>query len=161
MKTNNNSISNETSQVQFSSIIEEILHNVEFLQASYGSISVLHGFYLDTIKDIQIHLIEQLKNNRFEDSTYVANMTANFVREIIHDLQMESKSKISKQIADFYLKYSEIDDQIVSSKLGMLMSYRFIVGQMSLLEDRLRANAMIKAGKPSFSKNDKKNTFSI
>ena len=155
MKTKNNSISIETNQVQFSTT-EEILQNVELLQASYGSISALHGLYLDTIKDIQIHLIEQLENNQFEDSTYVSSMTVNFVREIIRDLQKSSKSKISELIADFYLKYPEIDDQIVSSKLGMMMSYRFIVDQMSHLEDRLRANAMIKAGKTSFSRTDKK-----
>ena len=135
---------------------EEILQNVVFLQKSYGSISSLHALYLDTIKDIQIHLIEQLKNNYFEDASFVTNTTANFVHEIIRDLQCTSKSRISKLIAEFYLKYPECDKQIISSKLGMMMSYSFIVDQMSQLEDGLRANAMVKAGKTCFTKNDKR-----
>ena len=164
MKTKNNKISNESNEIQYCSKLcvgtEDILQNVEFLQESYGSISSLHALYFNTIKDIQINLIERLKNNQFEDTSFVTNMTANFILEIIDDLQDASKNKISKLIAEFYLKYPECEEQIISSKLGMMMSYRFIVDQMSQLEDRLRANAMIKAGKPCFTKNDKKQIIS-
>ncbi len=139
---------------------EDILQNVEFLQKSYGSVSLLHSFYLDTIKDIQINLIEQLKNNCFEDTSFVTNTTENFVHEIIDDLQYPSKSRISKLIAEFYIKYSECEKQIISSKLGIILYYRFIVDQMSPLEDGLRANAMIKAGKTCFTKNDKRRIIS-
>ncbi len=151
----------DLNQIEFCVDTEEILQNVELLQKSYGSISSLHLIYLDTIKDIQIHLIEQLKNNCFEDASFVTNTTANFVHEIINDLQCQSQSHISKLITEFYVKYPDCDKQITSSNPGMMMSYRFIVDQMSQLEDRLRANAMIKAGKTCFTKNDKRQIISI
>ena len=150
----------DLNQIEFCVASEEILQNVEFLQKSYGSISSLHSIYLDTIKDIQINLIEQLKNSCFEDASFVTNTTTNFVHEIIHDLQCPSKSQINKLIAEFYAKYPDCEKQTISSKLGMMMSYRFIVDQMSQLEDRLRANAMVKAGKTCFTKNDKRQIIS-
>lgn len=139
---------------------DDILKNAEFLEKTFGSMSSLHALYLDTIKDIQIHLIEQLKNKQFEDAYFVTNTTGNFVQEIMFDLQNPSNSKINKLIEEFYLKYPECDEQIISSKLGIWMSYRFLVNQMSQLEDRLRANAMSKSGKTGFTKNDKRQIIS-
>ena len=70
MKIKNNDISNESNQTQFCSNTEKILQNVEFLQESFSSISSLHALYFETIKNIQIHLIEQIKNNQFEEASF-------------------------------------------------------------------------------------------
>ena len=71
-------------------------------------------------------------------------------------MEQSSKSQITQLIDQFQKKNPTCNEQIISSKLGMMMSYRFIVDQMSPFEDRLRAKAMAKAGKSCFTKNDKK-----
>ena len=152
---------NENRSIQSQSVVgfidtETILENVALLNNSYSGNSPMHSVYLDTIKDIQISLIEQLKNDQFEDPFFVASTTANFVSEIIKDLKRSSNSHINELIEEFHKENPSCHEQIISSKLGMIMSYRFIVGQMSQFEDRLRAKAMAKAGKTCFTKNDKK-----
>ena len=133
---------------------EEILYSVTFLQQSHASLSSLHSIYLNIIKDIQINIIDQLKNDQFEEPYFIASTTANFVREIMNDLKL-SNSKINKQITEFQQQNPKYEELIISSKLKMSIFYDFFVNCMSDLEDNLRANAMIKAGKTSFTQNDK------
>ena len=160
MKIKNINIPNEENHARSCSAscvdTEIILSNVILLHKSFGGISPLHSIYLDTIKDIQIDLIEQLKNNQFEDPYFVANTTANFVNEITKDLRQSARSCINKLIEEFQFENPTFQEQIVSSKLGMKMSYRFIVDQMSQLEDKLRAKAMAEADQTRFTKHDKK-----
>ena len=134
---------------------ETILCNVLYLQQTYGSISPLHSVYLNIIKDIQTSLLEQLKNNQFDEPYFIASTTANFVCEIMDDFQHPSKNHITKLITEFQLQNPKCDEQILSSNLGMRMFYNFFVNQMSNLEDNLRAIAMVKSCKTYFTANDK------
>ena len=148
--------SNHT-KIYFTNYIDTktILWNVTYLQQTYGPISPLHSVYLNIIKDIQTSLLEQLKNNQFDEPYFIASTTANFVCEIMNDFQCPSKNHINKLIAEFQLQNPKCDKQILSSNLGMRMFYNFFVNQMSNLEDNLRSVAMVKAGKTYFTSNDK------
>ena len=160
MKIVNDDILNESNHAKsrHSNCIdtEEILCNVIFLQHTYGPVSSLHSIYLKIIRDIQINLVERLKNNQFNEPYFVASTTAHFVREIMDDLQHSSDSHINKLIAEFELQNPKYRERAISSNLGMRVFYNFLVNQMSNLEDNLRANAIVKSGKTHFTSSDKK-----
>ena len=159
MKITHDDILNESNQMKSCSLCcidtKEILCNVTFLQQTYGHLSLLHSIYLEIIRDIQINLVERLKNKQFDEPYFVASTTAHFVREIMNDLQHLSDSDINKQITKFQLQNPEYGKHTMSSKLSMIAFYNFLVNQMSDLEDNLRANAMIKSGKICFTSHDK------
>ena len=156
---------NNSSQIQScsnDSVIDtdKILESASYLQTTFGILSPLHYVYLSIVKNIQVHLIEQLKNNQFDEPFFVACTTANFVQEITNDLQCSSKSNINKLISEFQLRYPNCMEQVISSQMGLQLLYRFMVNYMADLEDELRANAMIKAGQSNFTQNDKENILS-
>jgi len=155
----NNITSKAASQIKFINVdwidTEEIIWNATNLRNSYGNLSSFHAIYLDIIKDIQINLLEKIKNNKFDDPFYIACTTRNFVKEIMNDLKNPETSTINKQIAKFKLQNPSYEEKVIGSKLDMHLLYDLIVNKMSNLEDNLRAIAMAKAGKSSFTQNDK------
>ena len=160
MIPNNNS--NQIQSCSNDSVIDtdKILESASYLQTTFGILSPLHYVYLNIVKNIQIHLIEQLKNNQFDEPFFIACTTANFVQEITNDLQCSSKSNINKLISEFQLRYPNCMEQVISSQMGLQLLYRFMVNYMADLEDELRANAMVNAGQSNFTQNDKENILS-
>ena len=155
----NNLISNVSKQVEFTNTdwidTEEILDNATNLQQTYGKLSSYHSIYLNIIKDIQVNILEKIKNNKFDEPFFIACTTGNFVKEIMNDLKNPSKSQINKRITKLKLKNPRYEEKVIESRLDMAILYDFLVNYMSNLEDNLRAIAMSKAGKSSFTPNDK------
>jgi len=134
---------------------QEILDNATYLQLEYGKLSSFHSIYFDIIKDIQINLLEKIKNNKFDEPFFIACTTSNFVKEITNDLKNPTKSQINRQITKLRLQNPLNEAKVIESKLDIPLMYDFLVNYMSNLEDNLRAFAMSKAGKSSFTPNDK------
>ena len=155
----NNLISNLSKQIEFTNVdwidTEEILRNATNLQHTYAKLSSYHSIYLDIIKDIQVNLLEKIKNNKFDEPFFIACTTSNFVKEIMNDLKNPSKSQINKQITKLRFKNPLNETKVIESKLDIPLMYNFLVNYMANLEDNLRAFAMSKAGKSSFTPNDK------
>ena len=165
MKINSDSISNKSSQIQpglNDHIVDtdEILEAASALQCNHGSISSLHYVYLDIIKEVQVQIIEQLKNDQFDEPYFIARTTANFVQEIANDMQCPSKSSINKIISKFQSRHSDCEKQITSSQFGPQMMFDFMVNYVANLEDVMRANAMVKSGISTFTQKDKDHILS-
>jgi len=73
----------------------------------------------------------------------------------MNDLKNPTKSRINKQITKLKLQNPLNESKVIESKLDIPLMYDFLVNYMSNLEDNLRAFAMSKAGKSSFTSNDK------
>ena len=165
MKIKNCKISNEQSQIQSCSSdpvidTDEILETASALQCNHGGVSSLHYVYLDIIKEVQIQIIEQLKNDQFDEPYFIARTTANFVQEIANDMQRPSKSSINKIISKFQSGHPGCEKQITSSQFGPQMMFDFMVNYVANLEDVMRANAMVKSGISTFTQNDKNHILS-
>ena len=65
------------------------------------------------------------------------------------------ESQINRQITKLRLQNPLNEAKLIESKLDIPLMYDFLVNYMSNLEDNLRAFAMSKAGKSSFTSNDK------
>ena len=165
MKIKNYDISNEQNQIQSCSSdpvidTDEILEAASALQCNHGGISSLHYVYLDIIKEVQVQIIEQLKNDQFDEPYFIARTTANFVQEIANDMQCPSKSSINKIISKFQSRHPDCEKQITSSQFGSRTMFDFMVNYVANLEDVMRANAMVKSGISTFTQKDKDHILS-
>ena len=165
MKIKNCYVSNEQSQIQSCSSdpvidTDEILEAASTLQCNHGSISSLHYVYLDIVKEVQVQIIDQLKNDQFDEPYFIARTTANFIQEIANDMQCPSKSSINKIISKFQTRHSDCEKQITSSQFGPRMMFDFMVNYVANLEDVMRANAMVKSGITTFTQKDKDHILS-
>lgn len=112
----------------------------------------LFSIYLDIIEDIEIMILDKLKNNQFEDPYFVASTTARFIQEIADDIANRLASRFLDQIEKFASKnHMSTKD----GKLGLWTLFDFLVNYMADTEDHARANAMAKCGKCHLSQNDK------
>jgi hypothetical protein len=114
----------------------------------------LISIYLDIIENIQVMILERLKNNRFEEPYFITRITEFFIQEIADDIQNQSKSHFLDKIAKFQSKNS-MSGEKKSSKLGLLALFDFLINYMSDMEDRARATAMARCGQCHLNQNDK------
>ena len=112
--------------------------------------------YLDILEDIQKKILELLKNNSFEEPYSVAQVSALFIRGMANELQGKSQnSQLHDKITKFHAKNPISKEQISSSKLGLWTLYDFIVNQLADIEDKIRAEAMIKCNIQNLTPKDK------
>lgn len=112
----------------------------------------LFSSYLDIIEDIEIIILDRLKDNRFEEPYFVACTTGCFIQEIANDIENRSKSRFLDQIEKFVSKNPMSAN---AAKLGLWALFDFLINYMSDIEDHVRANAMAKCGQCSLTQNDK------
>jgi hypothetical protein len=136
-----------------------ILSITRSLKSSLASPSndpqMLSSIYFDIIGDIEIEILERLKNNRFEEPYFVTCITACFIQGIADDIQNQSKSQFLRLIAECQSRYSISEQQIRTARLGLWMLFDFLINYMSDMEDHVRANAMAKCGQCQLTENDK------
>ena len=112
----------------------------------------LTSTYFGIIEDIQVEILERLKNNRFEEPYFVACITASFIQEIADDMQSQS-SRFLDLILNFQSKNPKSEQQ--TARLGLRALFDFLINYMADTEDHVRANAMAKCGQRHLTQNDK------
>jgi len=107
--------------------------------------------YLDVIEDIEITILERIKENHFEDPDLVARITAYFIEEIAGDIDKPA-SRFLALVEKFALKKPGMQK---GEGLGLLGLGDLLVNYMADLEDHLRANAMARCGRRELTRNDR------
>jgi len=113
------------------------------------------SIYTDIIKDIEICIIEGLKDNRFDEPYYVARTTAGFVQQIYNDIENDSVSQFRVLIEEFVSKNPALGLKAVNEKLGLWTLFDFLVNYMADPEDQARATAMVKCEYRNYTANDR------
>jgi len=137
----------------------EILSTTDLLRSSqrladHTSRRVL-SIYAHIIKDIEIHIIEGLKDNLFDEPYFVARTTARFVQQIYNDIENGSPSQFRPLIEEFVSKKPGLRRQANIKELGLLELFDFLVNYMADPEDQVRASAMVKCEYLNFTANDR------
>lgn len=111
------------------------------------------SIYADIIRDIEIRIIEGLKDSRFDEPYFVARTTAGFVQQIYNDIEKDS-SRFRPLIEEFVSKNPGLRLQ-ADNELGLRALFDFLVNYMADPEDQARATAMVKCDYRNFTANDR------
>lgn len=139
--------------------IRDILSTTDLLKSSQRfadptSKRVL-SIYADIIKDIEIRIIEGLKDNQFDEPYFVARTTAGFIQQIYDDIENDSASQFRPLIDEFVSKNPGLGLRSDNEKLGLRALFDFLVNYMADPEDQARAIAMVKCKYRNFTANDR------
>ncbi|HKU49721.1 MAG TPA: hypothetical protein VJP79_07205 [Nitrososphaera sp.] len=138
----------------------EILSSTDALKASHtfqdpASKRVL-SIYADIIRDIEIQIIEGLKDKRFDEPYFVARTTAGFIQQIYRDIENGSASKFRHLIEEFVSKNPGLRLRLESEgNLGLRGLFDFLVNYIADPEDQARAAAMVKCEYRNFTAKDR------
>jgi hypothetical protein len=137
----------------------EILSTTDLLKSSQRFVDptskrVLSS-YADIIKDIEIRIIEGLKDNQFDEPYFVARTTAGFIQQIYNDIESDSASQFRPLIEEFVSKNPSLRLHANNEELGLLELFDFLVNYMADSEDEARATAMVKCEYRNFTANDR------
>lgn len=113
------------------------------------------SIYTDIIKDIEICIIEGLKDKRFDEPYFVARTTAGFVQQIYNDIENDSASQFRALIEEFVSKNPALGLKANNEKLGLWALFDFLVNYMADPEDQARATAMVKCEYRNYTANDR------
>lgn len=131
-----------------------MLKHDSFIVENYSQTQLF--VYLDILEDIQKKILELLKNNIFEEPYSVTQVSALFIKGMANELQGKSQnSPLLDKITKFQAKNPISKEQITSSKLGLWQLYDFIVNQLADIEDKIRADAMVKCNIQNLTSKDK------
>jgi hypothetical protein len=143
----------------------EILATTELLKSLQGfadpRCELILSIYADIIKNIEIRIIEGLKDNRFDEPYFVARTTAGFVQQIFNDIENDSASQFRSLIEEFVSKHPDLKLQENNNKkLSLWALFDFLVNYMADPEDQARATAMINCEYRNFTANDRNTILS-
>jgi len=137
----------------------EILSTTDLLKSSQRfadpTCKRVLSIYTDIIKDIEIQIIEGLKDDLFDEPYFVARTTAGFIQQIYTDIENDSTSRFRPLIEEFVSKNPGLRLQANNGELGLLALFDFLVNYMADPEDRARATAMVKCEYRNFTANDR------
>lgn len=114
------------------------------------------SIYADIIKDIEIRIIEGLKDNQFDEPYFVARTTAGFIHQIYDDIENDSASQFRPLVEEFVSKNPGLLLRPDDGKLGLRALFDFLVNYMANPEDQARATAMVKCKYRNFTANDRR-----
>ena len=113
------------------------------------------SIYTDIIRDIEIHIIEGLEGNRFDEPYYVARTTAGFIQQIYSDIEFRSASQFRSLFEEFVSKNPNLKMPANNEKLPLRALFDFLVNYMAGPEDLARATAMVNCNYRNITGNDR------
>jgi hypothetical protein len=138
----------------------EILSTTDLLKSSQRfadpTCKRVLSIYANIIKDIEIRIIEGLKDNRFDEPYFVARTTAGFIQQIYDDIENDSASQFRPLIEEFVSKNPGLGLQANNEELDLWTLFDFLVNYMADPEDQARATAMVKCEYRNFTANDRR-----